>query len=294
MGKSAIDRMLEEVESEAAAKPAPAGPRAASGEARPASAGLGAPLPASAGDDALASLSAPAAASAAARKTVEDILVANGALPLDKLVEARSVQATSRGKKISQILLEMGAIKEDDVQRALAEVLGLPFETIEFRAIERRVFEHLPTDFMKNRGCCGMPPGRGDLDPGHGRSRRRFPAGGSQAPRHAAKRSGSSSSARAHINIAIEAANAAGQRQHGEKFDEIIKDMGQEELEIVAEEEGGGHRPGQGVRRKPGHPPRQLPDFRRDQAGGLATSTSSRTKSAWWSATASTACCSRR
>ena len=120
---------------------------------------------------------APAAASAAARKTVEDILVANGALPLDKLVKARSVQATSRGKKISQILLEMGAVKEDDVQRALAEVLGLPFETLEFRAIERRVFEQLPTDFMKNRGCCAMLLDQGTLDPGDGRSRRRFPGG---------------------------------------------------------------------------------------------------------------------
>ncbi len=68
---------------------------AAAGDAS--SAGLGAPLTPSANGDALATLWQPSA-ERTARKTVEDLLVERGQVEAEKVVQARTVQATSRGK----------------------------------------------------------------------------------------------------------------------------------------------------------------------------------------------------
>ncbi len=126
-------------------------------------AGMGAPLAPSANGDALAALWTPKTSTAAPRKTVEDLLIAAGKLDAEKLLQAKGVQSTSRSKKLSHILMEMGAVSEEDVQHALAEVLNLEFFPIDPKKLDRRAFEYLPGDFMKSRGCCGVRFDEGNL-----------------------------------------------------------------------------------------------------------------------------------
>jgi type IV pilus assembly protein PilB len=135
---------------------------------------------------------------------------------------------------MSQILLEMGAVKEEDVQKALAESLGYPYEHIDPKRVDRRAFEFLPTEFMKSRGCCGLKleDGRltlGMVDPTDvfllDEIRRRV---NNKAIKVAVV-------CQTQINTAVEMGSSAN-AQEGEKFDEIMKDVGEDELEIVAEE----------------------------------------------------------
>jgi type IV pilus assembly protein PilB len=219
MAKSKVESWLEEMERDAA-EPAPAASEAAV-----------ALVPS--GEEALSVLWSPQPAAPGRRQSVEEVLVANGKLEPDKLLQAKSIQSTSRGKKITQILLEMAAASEIDIQQAVAQVMGLPFEPIDPKHLDRRAFEYLPSDFMKTRGCCGLKLEEGRLTLGMVDPADIFLL-------EEAKRRITCKSIRVavvcqtHINSAIEAGNAAS--SEGEKFDEIIKDMGQEELEIVEEE----------------------------------------------------------
>jgi len=219
MAKSKVEAWLEEMEKEADT-PEPMGAEASV-----------ALVPAS--EEALAVLWAPQPSDSGRHKTIEEILQAHGKLDNDKLLQARTVQANSRGKKITQILHEMAAVSEDDIQKAVAELMGLKYESIDPKKIDRRAFDYLPSDFMKARGCCGvrLEEGRltlGMVDPADifllEEIKRRVTV----------KRIHVIVVSQSHINAAIEAGNAAS--SEGEKFDEIIKDMGEEELEIVEEE----------------------------------------------------------
>ena len=232
MAKSKVDQLLQEMEAEAGAN-APIVDTATGLLSLGELGGRGAPVAPSNGD-ALASLWSPdPAAGATARKTVEDVLVAMGKIDQDKLLQARNVQNTSKSKKISQILQEMGAAGEEDIQQAVAEVVGLPYHHLDVKRLDRRAFDYLSSEFMKTRGCCGVrfDEGRltlGMVDPADvfllDEVKRRVNA----------KITKIVVVCQCHINASIEAGNAAS--SEGEKFDEIIKDMGEEELEIVAEE----------------------------------------------------------
>ena len=123
----------------------------------------------------------------------------------------------------------MGSVSEDAVQEALAEVLDLEYMPLDAKRIDRRAFEYLPTEFMKSRGCCGVKLDEGRLtlgmvDPADvfllDEVKRRINA----------KSVDVVVVCQMHINATIEA--GAAQNSEGEKFDEIIKDMGEEELEI--------------------------------------------------------------
>jgi type IV pilus assembly protein PilB len=169
-----------------------------------------------------------------ARKTVEDLLVAQGVIDLEKLAQARVVQQSARGKKVSQILLEMGAVTEEVVQRALATVVNLPFEAIDFKGLDRRAYDLLPADLMKSRGCIGLRLEEGRLTLGMVDPADVFLL-------DEVKRKTNVKLVRpvvvclGAINGAIEAANAANDTG-GDKFDSIIAEMGDEDIEVVAEE----------------------------------------------------------
>ncbi|HSV16480.1 MAG TPA: GspE/PulE family protein [Tepidisphaeraceae bacterium] len=218
MAKSKVENWLEEMERESAATELAELPPVAL-------------VPSS--EEALSVLWSPQPSDSGKRKTVEEILAAQGKLDADKLLQARTVQANSRGKKVSQILHEMAAVGEVDIQRAVAEMMGLEFEAIDPKKLDRRAFDYLPSDFMKARGCCGvrLDEGRlilGMVDPADifllEEVKRRVTV----------KQVKVVVVCLSHIVAAIEAGNSTS--SEGEKFDEIIKDMGEEELEIVAEE----------------------------------------------------------
>jgi type IV pilus assembly protein PilB len=227
MAKSNVEQMLSAMESDGIVPlGVTAPPTLAPGKPRPAQTPVA--------DDPFAALFTPAAKTAA-RKTVEDLLVIRGFVGPDQLLQARQVQTTTRGKKLTQILLEMGAVKEEAVQAAVAEVMGLPFEAVDFRKLERRAYELLPADYMKARGCICLKIEEnkitlGLVDPADvflvEEVKRKLNA---KLIRLVVVTSSA-------IIAATELANAVNAGQEGEKFDEIMADMGSEELEIVAEE----------------------------------------------------------
>ncbi|HRK30208.1 MAG TPA: ATPase, T2SS/T4P/T4SS family [Tepidisphaeraceae bacterium] len=84
-----------------------------------------------------------------ARTSVESLLLERNQISEEQLAQARSVQAQTPGKAISQILLTMNAATEAQVLSALAETMGLPFEVPEKAKVEQAAFELLPVDYIR-------------------------------------------------------------------------------------------------------------------------------------------------
>ncbi|MDW8261775.1 MAG: type II secretion system ATPase GspE [Phycisphaerales bacterium] len=83
------------------------------------------------------------------RRSVESLLLERGQITEEQLAQARSVQQQTPGKTLAQILLTMNAATEAQVLSALAETLGLPFEVPERSRIEQSAFELLPVDYIR-------------------------------------------------------------------------------------------------------------------------------------------------
>src|SRR6185312_12890138 len=71
-----------------------------------------------------------------ARKSVEQLLLERGQITEEQLDQARKVAAQTPGKTLSQILATMNAATESQLLSALAETLGMPFETPEKTQID--------------------------------------------------------------------------------------------------------------------------------------------------------------
>lgn len=88
-------------------------------------------------------------AAAAARKSVETLLLERGHINEAQLSQARQVASQTPGKTLAQILLTMNAASESQILSALAETLSLPFETPDKAAVDPRAFEMLSTDYIR-------------------------------------------------------------------------------------------------------------------------------------------------
>ena len=86
---------------------------------------------------------------AAARKSVEALLLERGQVSEEHLAQAKNVAAQTPGKSLAQILLSMNAASEAQILSALAETLSLPFETPEKNLVNPRAFELLTIDYMR-------------------------------------------------------------------------------------------------------------------------------------------------
>jgi type IV pilus assembly protein PilB len=84
-----------------------------------------------------------------AKKSVEQLLLDRGQITESHLQQARQVASQTGGKSLAQILLSMQAASEPQILAALAETLGLSFETPEKSQVEARAFELLPVDFIR-------------------------------------------------------------------------------------------------------------------------------------------------
>jgi type IV pilus assembly protein PilB len=83
------------------------------------------------------------------RKSVEQLLLERSQVTEEQLVQAKGVQAQTPSKSIAQILVTMNAATESQVLSALAETMGLPFETPARDTIEKEAFELLPPDYCR-------------------------------------------------------------------------------------------------------------------------------------------------
>ncbi|HSI34630.1 MAG TPA: ATPase, T2SS/T4P/T4SS family [Tepidisphaeraceae bacterium] len=91
------------------------------------------------------------AQAARARKSVEQLLLDRGQIQEEHLTQARSVQAQTPGKSIVQVLLTMNAATEGQILSALAEANNLTYEVPEKSAIDAQAFSLLTPDFIRKQ-----------------------------------------------------------------------------------------------------------------------------------------------
>ena len=78
-----------------------------------------------------------------------EILVAQGCVTVDKVEEALVTQA-EKGGRLGEILVQMKVVREDDVLRALAEQLDLPFlKELKVEEVDSALIAGLPINFVK-------------------------------------------------------------------------------------------------------------------------------------------------
>ena len=90
-------------------------------------------------------------ASGPARKSVEELLLERGHITEEQLDQARKVAAQTPGKTLSQILATMNAASEAQLLSALAQTLGVPFETPEKSQVDNDAFALLPVDYIRKQ-----------------------------------------------------------------------------------------------------------------------------------------------
>src|SRR3954471_10826686 len=78
--------------------------------------------------------------SGTAKKSVEQLLLERGHITEEQLDQARKVAAQTPGKTLAQILATMNAATEPQLLSALAETLGVPFETPDKSQIDPEAF----------------------------------------------------------------------------------------------------------------------------------------------------------
>ena len=88
-------------------------------------------------------------AQATAKKGVDQLLLERGHLTEEQLAQAKTLQAQTPSKTLAQILLTMNAASEAQILSALAETLGVPFETPDRAKMDERAMGLLPLDYVK-------------------------------------------------------------------------------------------------------------------------------------------------
>jgi type IV pilus assembly protein PilB len=84
-----------------------------------------------------------------ARQRMGDLLVSRGEVTRAQLEECLSLQKSSPGERLGQILIRKGYAKEDEVMVCLAEEYGLEFVPVGQLEVLQRVLEMLPSDFCR-------------------------------------------------------------------------------------------------------------------------------------------------
>jgi type IV pilus assembly protein PilB len=79
-----------------------------------------------------------------------DLLLANSMVSPEQLSHAVAVQPRS-GKRLGQILVEQGAVSEDDIAWALSTQLGYPYIFLTAEILDPEALRLLPVDFMRER-----------------------------------------------------------------------------------------------------------------------------------------------
>lgn len=87
----------------------------------------------------------------APRKTVEALLLERGDITEEQLTQALQVRSATPGKSMAQVLLTMSVVSDSQILSALAETLGLPFESPDRAAIQPEAFAILPPDYIRKR-----------------------------------------------------------------------------------------------------------------------------------------------
>jgi len=86
---------------------------------------------------------------------VGEWLLAEGVIDAAQLTQAQKVQKQTPGRRLSEILIDMG-VDEAAVQRASAELAGLPFERIDPQAVSEKYLSRLGVAYCKANGIVPL------------------------------------------------------------------------------------------------------------------------------------------
>ncbi len=70
------------------------------------------------------------------KRPIGQILLAQGLITQQQLDEALAIQKTNSTEKLGRILVDLGYVKDDDVMRAYAEQIGVPFVTLDRASVD--------------------------------------------------------------------------------------------------------------------------------------------------------------
>ena len=90
------------------------------------------------------------------RKTVEQLLLERGHVTEEQLDQARKVQAQTPSKTLTQVLLTMNACTEGQILSALAETMGIPFETPSKPEVDPEAFALLQPEYIKKQNVLPL------------------------------------------------------------------------------------------------------------------------------------------
>ncbi|MBI1336809.1 MAG: type II/IV secretion system protein [Phycisphaera sp.] len=87
--------------------------------------------------------------------TIEDVLTQSGSVTAAQVGQARTVVSKSPGKSLAEALIDAG-VDEIAVQSALAQVNNLPFEEVDFEALDQKNIQRLGIDFCTANGVLPL------------------------------------------------------------------------------------------------------------------------------------------
>jgi type IV pilus assembly protein PilB len=171
--------------------------------------------------------------STAERKSVEALLLDRKQITEEQLDQARKVAAQTPGKTLPQILLTMNAASEAQILSALAQTLGMAFETPEKATIDIEAFNHLPLDFIRKNLVLPMRVEDKTLIVGMADPANVFML--DEVKRKVKRDVRAVVVTGADIGRMVEQLTSANADI---KVDEIIKDMAEDDIQLVKEDHG--------------------------------------------------------
>lgn len=90
------------------------------------------------------------------------VLVSQGKLDLDNL-EMAVREHNKTGERLATVLVRMGLASDEDVQRALAEQLQMPFVKVSERQIQKSILEKIPAKLVNHYNLVPLEQNNGSL-----------------------------------------------------------------------------------------------------------------------------------
>ncbi|MCK4628603.1 MAG: Flp pilus assembly complex ATPase component TadA, partial [Sedimentisphaerales bacterium] len=87
---------------------------------------------------------------------VEEQLCERGHVTAEQMQEARSIHSQTPRKRLGQILLEMGVVKEADLLACVAEQYELPFIRLDPEMADKQIFEILDRNFIESHNVLPL------------------------------------------------------------------------------------------------------------------------------------------
>jgi type IV pilus assembly protein PilB len=162
---------------------------------------------------------------------VEQLLLERKHITEEQLVQAKKVQSQTPGKSLAQVLLTMGAAGEAQILSAIADTLGLPYETPERAHVEAEAFGSLDPDFIRKQLVLPMRYENGSLIVAMTDPNNVFLI--DEVKRKTKKNIRVVVTTGADINRIVEQMTA---QVVDVKVDEIIKDMADDDVQVVKED----------------------------------------------------------